>query len=104
MGAGDKHTFVGQFFEEVSHHFLGGDLTRNDDGDICLWRTDTAVEVKSSSYQSSYGFRLGVEQIEHYERISVFPFTRSFYTLFAYRNPHMPSKTSSVFHQRRREL
>ncbi len=83
---GDKTTFVGQFFEAVGHHILGGDLSRNENGDICLWRTETAVEVKSSGVQSSYGFRLSVEQIEHYERVSVFPFSRAWYMFFAYRN------------------
>ncbi len=86
MGKGDKHTFVGQFFEEVGHSILGGDLSRNDDGDISLWRTRTCVEVKSSSYKSSYGFRLSVEQIHKYEQLSLFPFDRAWYMLFSYRN------------------
>lgn len=86
---GDKHTFVGQFFENVAHKVFGGDLSRDENGDICLWRTETTVEVKSSGLQSSYGFRLAVEQIEHYERVSVFPFSRSWYALFAYRNRRM---------------
>lgn len=86
MGRGDKHTFVGRFFEEVGHSILGGDLSRNDDGDISLWRTETCVEVKSSGHQSSYGFRLSVEQIKKYEQISLFPFNRAWYMLFAYRN------------------
>jgi len=83
---GDKHTFVGQFFENVAHRVFGGDLSRDESGDICLWQTETTVEVKASGIQSSYGFRLAVEQIEHYERVSVFPFSRSWYALFAYRN------------------
>lgn len=83
---GDKHTFVGQFFENLAHKIFGGDLSRDESGDICLWRTETTVEVKASGTQSSYGFRLAVEQIEHYERVSVFPFSRSWYVLFAYRN------------------
>jgi len=83
---GDKHTFVGNFFEHVGHRILGGELTRDQDGDICLWRTRTSVEVKSSGAHSSYGFRLSVEQIEHYEELSSFPFNRVWYVLFAYRN------------------
>ena len=86
MGIGDKQTFVGQFFEEVGHRILGGDLSRDADGDICLWRTETTVEVKSSGDQSSYGFRLSLEQIESYERARIFPFNRAWYMLFAYRN------------------
>jgi len=86
LSKGDKHTYVGQFFEETANSILGGDLTRNDDGDISLWRTETCVEVKSSGHQSSYGFRLSTEQIEMYERISKFPWSYSRYMLFAYRN------------------
>ena len=95
MGIGAKHTFVGQFFEEVGHRILGGDLSRNEDGDVCLWRTQTSVEIKSSGSQSSYGFRLSVEQIEHYERISVFPFSRVWYMFFAYRNRSLRMKNGT---------
>ena len=86
MPAGDKNTFVGQFYEHATHEILGGELTRNENGDICLWEMDTTVEVKGSGYQSSYGFRLSLNQIEHYERISVFPFDWGLYTFFSYNN------------------
>jgi hypothetical protein len=83
---GQKHTFVGNFFEEVALRILGGDLTRNDDGDINIWRSETTVEVKSSGHLSSYGFRLCVEQIDWYNNISQFPFSRAWYVFFNYRN------------------
>lgn len=91
MGTGYKCNVVGQFFEKVGHQIVGGDLSRNVDGDICLWGTGTTIEVKSSSDQSSREFRLSVEQIENYERTSVFPFDRAWYVLFAYRN-HSPRR------------
>ncbi|OHA93579.1 MAG: hypothetical protein A3H52_00695 [Candidatus Zambryskibacteria bacterium RIFCSPLOWO2_02_FULL_39_26] len=93
MAKGDKQTFVGQFFEEVGHRILGGNLSRNEDGDICLWRTKTSVEAKSSGAHSSYGFRLSVDQIEHYQKISCFPFDRVWYLLFAYRNRKIKGKS-----------
>lgn len=83
---GGKSNIVGNFFESVAHAMLGGELARNDDGDICLWRTSTTVEVKSSGTQSSYGFRLSLEQIEDYRRRLSFPFNRAWYTFFAYEN------------------
>lgn len=87
MSAGDKHTFVGQFFEELGHVSLGGILTRDNRGDIFLPDSNTLVEVKGSTYQSSYGFRLSVDQIENYEnRLSSGSCERVWYMLFAYRN------------------
>ncbi len=86
MKSGARQGVVGEFFEQVAHRILGGDLSRDETGDLCLWKTRTAVEVKSSCYKSSYGFRLSVEQIEHYERVARFPFDRSWYLLFSYRN------------------
>ncbi len=86
MDIGLKHTIVGNFYEQVGHQILGGSLSRNDDGDICLWRLATSVEVKASGYKSSYGFRLSLEQIERYGKISRFPFDRAWYMFFAYRN------------------
>lgn len=86
MISGARQGVVGEFFEQVGHRILGGDLSRDETGDICLWKVRTAVEVKSSCYKSSYGFRLSTEQIEHYERIACFPFDRSWYLFFSYRN------------------
>ncbi len=86
MRPGQKTTYVGQFFEEVGHTIFGGELTRNADADICLFKSETVLEVKASGDKSSYGWRLSVNQIEHYERISSFPFSRAWYVLFAYRN------------------
>lgn len=92
MAIGDKHTFVGQFFENVGHHILGGELSRDESGDLCLWRQETSVEVKGSGSQSSYGFRLSVEQIRHYQRIQFFPFSRVWYMFFAYTNKSKRNK------------
>ncbi len=86
---GAKHTFVGNFFEQVAHGVLGGDLTRNDDGDLNLWKTNTTVEVKSSGNRSSYGFRLSVEQIGFYKALECFPFDQVWYIFFSYRNGNM---------------
>ncbi|MEX0919344.1 MAG: hypothetical protein WDZ64_01170 [Parcubacteria group bacterium] len=83
---GEKQTIVGQFFELAGHEIVGGELTRGDDGDICLWKENTTIEVKSSGRLSSYGFRLHTDQIEKYEKASVFPFDRAWYVFFAYRN------------------
>jgi hypothetical protein len=85
-----RQNTVGRFFEVVGHELFGGELVRNGDGDICLWKSDTTVEIKSSGHQSSYGFRLDVGQIEHYERISNFPFSHAWYVFFAYRNRRRP--------------
>ncbi len=82
-----KKSIVGKFYEKASHRTLGGKLTRNEDGDLCLWDIDTTVEVKGSSYQSSQGFRLDREQIEGYEQLSLFPFSRALYLFWAYQNP-----------------
>lgn len=83
---GDKHTFVGQFFEELGQKILGGELTRDDDGDICLRRKSTTVEVKASGFQSSYGFRLSLEQIGDREQACRMAFEYGWYMLFAYKN------------------
>lgn len=83
---GQKQPIVGDFFERLGHQIVGGELTRDETADICLWRRGVALEVKSSGYKSSYGFRLDIEQIEYYERASEFPFNRAWYLLFAYRN------------------
>jgi hypothetical protein len=86
MQSGSKQTLVGHFFERVCQQILGGDLCRNQDGDICLWDLETTVEVKSSGAGSSYGFRLDIKQIETYENLSKFPFTTALYALFSYTN------------------
>ena len=90
MKFGQKQTITGQFFEWTGHSLLGGELTRNGDGDICLWRDETTVEIKSSYYTSQYGFRLSVSQIEDYKQRLLFPFNRAIYVLFAYRNNAVP--------------
>jgi hypothetical protein len=87
MVVGDKHTFVGNFFEELGHRVLGGTLERDEHGDICLWRRGATVEVKSSGDKSSYGFRLSINQIEQYEKLRAFPFSKVWYMFFAYDNP-----------------
>lgn len=92
---GQKHTFVGNFFEQVAHKMLGGDLVRNDDGDLNLWRSETTVEVKSSGHLSSYGFRLNVKQIEWYNSIRHFPFSRAWYVFFSYRNSSRKMESGS---------
>ncbi len=84
---GSKNTYVGQFFEELTHRIIGGELLRDEHGDLTLWNESLVVEVKSSGYQSSYGFRLSTEQIEGYERMAAFPFDRAWYFLFSYDNP-----------------
>ncbi len=83
MAKGDKTTHVGRYFEALGHQILGGELSRNENGDICLWSLDTTVEVKSSGFQSSYGFRLDVNQIERDRRL----FGNAWYMMFAYHNP-----------------
>ncbi len=102
MGAGDKHTFVGQYFETLAHSFLGGELTRDRSGDIFLPSSNTSVEVKGSTYQSSYGFRLSVDQIESYEQELASGFSkRAWYMLFAYSNR---SRMDPVLGRRTTEL
>ena len=86
MAFGEKQNIVGKHFENLGHWLLGGELVRNEDGDICLDDHDTTVEVKSSCYESSYGFRLKVEQIDEYKKLSRFRFERAWYAFFAYRN------------------
>ncbi len=102
MSAGDKHTFVGQYFETLAHSFLGGELTMDKRGDIFLPSPKISVEVKGSTYQSSYGFRLSVDQIESYEQeLSSGSSKRAWYMLFAYRNK---SRMDPVLGRRATEL
>ncbi|HEY0221045.1 MAG TPA: hypothetical protein VGC58_02370 [Candidatus Paceibacterota bacterium] len=77
---------MGNFFEEVTRGVLGGQISRNDDGDVTLWRQSTTIEVKSSGIQSSYGFRLSIDQIKLYRSLLGFPFDNALYTFFSYRN------------------
>ena len=88
MIPGRKQTYVGEFFEVLGQKVLGGELMRDDKGDIGLWKEETVVEVKSSSAQSSYGFRLCLDQIDGYEKqiLDNFPFSRVWYMFFTYRN------------------
>ena len=83
---GDKQNYVGQFYQWAGHRLLGGELSLNENGDICLWKEHRSIEVKSSGYLSSYGFRCHREQIEEYERMSCFPFEGVWYVFFSYRN------------------
>ena len=85
MDFGSKQTLVGALFEQVGHRILGGELSRDAYGDICLWRTDTMVEVKASGSQSSYGFRLDIRQIENYQQSGF----SAWYMFFAYENPRL---------------
>lgn len=93
--SGAKPTMVGRFFEEVIHCILGGKLTRDEDGDVCLQKEGVTVEVKSSGEKSSYGFRLDTEQIESNSRKIPFPFDHSWYVLIAYRNRTLPGGNGS---------
>jgi hypothetical protein len=86
VASGYKQVIVGDFFELLGHRIFGGELARDENGDICLWRQDQTIEIKSSGSQSSYGFRLSVQQIERYQQLVTFPFSRAFYVFFAYRN------------------
>jgi hypothetical protein len=83
-----KRTFVGRFAEEMLREIIGGELTRDEFGDLCIWDRERAVEIKSSSVPSSYGFRLSVEQINNGRRVRNFPFQSVWYALFAYSNPN----------------
>jgi len=84
---GMKNFQVGQFFEDVGHALIGGELTRHEDGDIVLWDASATIEVKASGLQSSYGYRLDIDQIDRYGELSAFPFDRAWYMFFAYNNP-----------------
>lgn len=86
---GDKQNFVGQYYQQVGHALLGGELCLNQNGDICLWKEGLTIEIKSSGFSSSYGFRLHDEQIEEYERMTCFPFDRAWYMFFSYRNKNL---------------
>jgi hypothetical protein len=83
-----KRTFVGRFAEEMLREIIGGELTRDEFGDLCIWDRERTVEIKSSSVPSSYGFRLSVEQINNGRRARNFPFQSVWYALFAYSNPN----------------
>lgn len=87
MATGDKQNMVGRFYEDVAHRLLGGEILRNEDGDIGLDEEGVTVEVKSTYLQSSYGFRLCVAQIADYGRLKIFRYDRAWYTFFAYDNP-----------------
>lgn len=93
---GHKQTVVGSFYESLAHKIFGGELTRDENGDLCLWRSETSIEVKASGFNSAYGFRLSVEQIKKYERLNGFPFNRVWYVLFAYKN--RPRRTDEGKH------
>ncbi len=83
-----KQIWVGQFFELLAHAMLGGELSRNDDGDVNDWRHSLSVEIKASGVQSSYGFRLDIEQMDRYLSLCQgFPFDRGWYGFYAYNNP-----------------
>lgn len=87
MNIGQKHTYVGQFFEEIGCTIMGGMLTRDERGDFFLPKSKTGIEVKGSTFQSSYGFRLSLQQIEQYEsRVLSHEVESCWYMLFAYRN------------------
>lgn len=83
---GHKQTIVGSFYERLAHNVFGGNLTQDTNGDVCLWRSETSIEVKASGFRSPYGFRLSVDQIEKYARLNGFPFRRIWYALFSYEN------------------
>lgn len=86
----NKQNPVGNFSERVLQRIVGGVLTRNEDGDICLESENATVEVKSCCLESSYGFRISTEQLRHYERIgNGFPYDHMWYGLVAYKNPRL---------------
>jgi hypothetical protein len=89
---GRKQTIVGDFFEKAIHSFIGGDLARNEEGDIVLREERTTIEVKSSGHQSWYGFRLEVDQIDRNRQLSFFPFDRALYFFVAYQNGRKSQK------------
>lgn len=83
--SGEKQTIVGRFFEEVAHRVLGGELYPEKEIDLRLDK-DAIVEVKSSGYRSSYGFRLDLDQIRQYDLRRCWECERAWYFLIAYRN------------------
>lgn len=96
MVFGQRQVVVGHFFEQVAHTVFGGELCRNDDGDICIWKTGTTIEVKSSYLQSSYGIRCDLDQMEKYKRRLPFPFSHAYYVFFGYDNPRNKSTKSNT--------
>lgn len=74
----------------MAHAILGGELTRDEWGDICLWRQHTSIEVKGSGSQCGHGFRLNTKQIGDYQRIP----NKVWYMFFAYRNKSIRNKRS----------
>lgn len=95
MASGYKQVIVGRYFEQLAQQVFGGELCRNENGDLCLWRHGTAVEIKGSGYQSQYGYRLDLPQIDRCKARVPFPFSRAWYALFAYDNPRLPGTRSS---------
>lgn len=79
--------WVGQFFELLAFHLLGGEKPEHGDGDLVLWDKGLGFEVKGSD--SRHCHRLATEhQLEHYLRISAgFPLRGYYYLLFGYKNP-----------------
>jgi hypothetical protein len=96
--SGYKPIIVGRFFEQVAHELFGGELCRNENGDICLFREGITLEVKSSCIESQYGFRLELDQIEHYKSLIPFPFKCALYVLMSYDNPRISKSTQLAPH------
>jgi len=84
---GLKNFYVGQFFEEVAHTIIGGEHIQAEEGDIVHWKSSTGFEVKASGLQSSYGYRLDIDQVDRYEELNAFLYDRMLYVFFAYNNP-----------------
>lgn len=88
---GIKKIWVGQFFEHATKEVTGGELTRNEDGDVSDRRYAVLSEVKARSRQASRGFPLDTDQIDRYAlSVGSFPWEtwkQGLYWFYAYNNP-----------------
>ncbi len=86
---GYHQTVVGDFFEKLTQRIFGGNLSRNKQGDVYIEKDNLAIEVKSSSESSFYGFRLDLEQVESYRQSSVKEGRRTWYVFYSYSNKRL---------------
>jgi hypothetical protein len=86
---GYHQTVVGDFFEKLTQRIFGGNLSRNKQGDIYIHKDNLAIEVKSSSEKSHYGFRLDLEQVESYRQSGALTGRRTWYIFYSYSNQRL---------------
>jgi hypothetical protein len=88
--SGKKKIWVGQSFEHITKETTGGELRRNEDGDVCDPRYSLTSEVKARARQAG-DYPLDTAQVDRYSlSVGGFPwekFKHGLYWFYAYNNP-----------------